>query len=143
MTAPEDQMPAIGEASRIVVFDGLCGICNGWARFLVRVDRAGTFRLATLQSSTGRALTARFGLPAGIDSMLLIEHGRIRMRSTAFIHVMASLPIPWKLAVLAWVVPRPLRDLAYDLIARNRHRISKRLQTCPLPPPEAAGRLLP
>lgn len=138
-----ERMPPIAPEDRIVLFDGLCGICNGWARLLVRIDRTAIFRLAALQSATGRALTARYGAPAEIDSLLLVENGRIHSRSTAFIRVVVRLPFPWKLAALAWLAPRPLRDLAYDVVARNRHRFSARLPACPVPPPGAASRFLP
>lgn len=135
--------PFIQPGERVVLFDGVCKLCNGWARFLIRHDSEQRFRLASVQSSQGQALLAWGGLPTDhFDSMALIENGQMLLRSDAVLRVLAQLPGAWR--HLAWlrVIPRPLRDWCYDRIARNRYRLFGRYEQCLLPSADHARRFL-
>lgn len=133
-TPPSSPAPAAPE--RIVLFDGVCKLCNAWARFLIRFDSRRVFRLCTVQSPQGQALLARHGLPADHYETMVVLHGaRAYTRSVAFIHGVAALGWPWKLATLAWLLPRPLRDWLYDRIALNRYRLFGRYEQCVLAMP--------
>lgn len=135
--------PGIGPDDRVVLFDGVCRLCNGWARFLIRHDTRRRFRLCTVQSPEGQAILAWLGLPTDhYETLVLVEGPRAFMRTAAFIRVVARLGLPWKLAALAWVLPRPLRDWLYDRIALNRYRLFGRYDTCLLPTPDHLERFL-
>lgn len=127
----------------IVLFDGECNVCNRTVDFLLRRDRERRLRFAPLQSDAGRQLLARFGLPADrLDTVVLVEGDRFWTRSTAFLQALRRLPFPWPLASALRLVPRPLRDRAYDAFARNRYRWFGRRETCRVPAPDERDRFL-
>lgn len=125
----------------VILFDGVCNLCHGAVRFIIRRDRAARFRFASLQSDTGRRLAGP-GLPAEPDSILLFEEGRRYDRSTAALRIARRLDGAWPLLYAFIVIPRPLRDAVYAWIARHRYRWFGRLETCPLPDPGLADRFL-
>ncbi len=127
----------------VVLFDGHCALCHGFVRGVLWVDREGVFRFAALESDSGRRLRAQCGLPPGeIDTLVVVAAGRAFVRSDAVLAVCAGLPWPWRaLKFTAWVPPA-WRDRVYGLVARNRFRFRRRLDTCPLPPAEIRDRFL-
>ncbi|KAF1054453.1 MAG: hypothetical protein GAK43_00886 [Stenotrophomonas maltophilia] len=128
---------------RIVLFDGVCRLCNGWSQFLLRHDRAERYRLCSVQSAPGQALLAWFGLPTDhFDTLVYIEDGKAYVRSEAILRILAGLPAPWNWARLLRGVPRIIRDPAYDLIARNRYRLFGRLDQCALPSAQTRARFI-
>jgi predicted DCC family thiol-disulfide oxidoreductase YuxK len=126
---------------RIVLFDGVCNLCNGWVRFILRHDRHRRFKLAPLQSPAGEALLERHRL-GNADSIVLIEDGAAFARSSAVVRILRRLPFPWNLGWLGWIVPRPLRDAIYSWVGRNRYRWFGRLDRCPVPGSDIADRFL-
>lgn len=127
----------------IVVFDAQCLLCNGWVKFLLRHDRRGEFRFAAIQGAAGQALLARAGLRVdGLQTLLLVDGQRNWQHTAAILRVLHALGWPWRAAWLAWLVPAPLRDAAYRLVARHRYAMFGRSQSCLLPPPDAAARFL-
>lgn len=139
----EAKLPAIAAGERVVLFDGVCKLCNGWTKFLIRHDRQRLFRLASVQSPQGQALLACYGLPTDrFDSMALIDDDGLHLRSAALLRILAQLPWPWR--ALAWLrlIPRPVRDWCYDRIALNRYRLFGRHPVCLLPSADHAGRFL-
>ena len=125
----------------VVLFDGVCNLCNGAVRFVVRFDAAGTFRFAPLQSEVGRALLARHGRPVDeFDSFVLVEDGVAYEKSSAALRVARRLDGPWPLAYALAVVPQRLRDAAYDVVAANRYRVFGRTDECQIPSPELRER---
>jgi predicted DCC family thiol-disulfide oxidoreductase YuxK len=122
------------ERPPIVLFDGDCSFCNGWVNWIRKRDTAGIFRFEALGSAQGMALRARFGLPTSIDSVVLVQEDAAHVRSDAAWRILAQLPGHKVSAWLLRLVPRPLRNLGYDLVARNRHRLGFR-DSCELPPP--------
>jgi predicted DCC family thiol-disulfide oxidoreductase YuxK len=132
----------------VIVFDGVCVICNGWVCFLLRHDRRARYRFAAMQSEAGRALLSTHGLdPDDPASFLLIEHDvasspRIATDSDAIRRVLVGLGGVWRAAHVIALVPRRLRDAAYRVIARNRYRWFGRHDACLLPSPEHRQRFL-
>lgn len=131
----------------VVLYDGLCGVCNRFNRFVLDRDPEGRFAFAALQSPTARALLAPHGAaPDDLDTLWVIARAargaRALSRSDAVFFVLRELGGPW--AALAWlrVLPRPVRDLGYRLFARARYRLLGRHDTCPLPRPGEAERFL-
>lgn len=106
----------------VVVFDGICVLCNGWVRFLLKRDR-GRYRFAAMQSESGRALLSAHGLDADDpSSFLLVEDGRAWTDTDAIRRVLSGLGGAWRIAALIVLVPHLLRDPLYRVIARNRYR---------------------
>src|SRR3569623_2737377 len=127
----------------IIVFDGVCVLCNGWVRFLLRHDRAGRYRFAAMQSATGATLLGDHGLdPHDPSSFLLLENGVAFCDSDAILRVLAGLGGVWRLARAGRLVPRWLRDPAYRVLARHRYRIFGRHDACLLPDPAFSERFL-
>ncbi|WPP01701.1 thiol-disulfide oxidoreductase DCC family protein [Pseudomonas sp. HR96] len=134
-------LQAAGET--VVLFDGVCKLCNGWAKFLIRHDRQHRVRLATVQSPEGQALLAWAGLPEdAFDTMAVIRDRHYWVRSEAFFEVAAQLPAAWPLLRGLRVVPQWLRDWAYDRIAFNRYRLFGKHDVCLLPTADHPRRFL-
>ncbi len=108
----------------IVLIDGFCPVCTGWATFIGKRDKAGRISIVAQETPEGEALIMeRPPALAGLDSVFLIdESGRWFARSSAVIQILLQLPLLYRLGAIIWLVPRPLRDAAYDIYARNRKR---------------------
>jgi predicted DCC family thiol-disulfide oxidoreductase YuxK len=129
----------------IVLFDGVCNLCNGTVTFLIDRDRRGVLRFASLQSPRAAELLRERGrtLPPGDpDTMLLVDGDRVHDRSTAALRIARHLGFPWSLAIVLFLVPRLLRDAVYRVIARNRYRWFGRSEQCRVPTPELRARFL-
>ncbi|MGC2330084.1 MAG: DCC1-like thiol-disulfide oxidoreductase family protein [Candidatus Acidiferrales bacterium] len=139
---------AQGETTAEMLFyDGHCGLCHGAVKFVVKRDRAGNaFRFAPLQGPTFEARVPadrRAGLPDSI--IVLTNEGTVLARSDAFLHILRRLGGGWKAVAGALaLIPRAVRDAAYDFIARVRYRVfGKRDELCPIVPPELRARFDP
>ena len=128
----------------ILLFDGVCNLCNGAVQFVIRRDPRGRFRFAALQSDAAKSLLQSAGADVGglPDSMVLIEDGRPYTRSSAALRVAKHLRFPWPLMRVFWLVPLPLRNWMYDFVARHRYRWFGRRDECMLPTPELQARFL-
>lgn len=145
MTAPPASGPGIepDKSPDLVVFDGVCVLCNGFVRFVHRHDRAGQFRFATAQSPVGQLIFTSVGLtPDAMETVLVRYRGRVLQKSDAILATVAAFGGPWRGVAAFRVLPRPLRDWAYDRIARNRYRLFGRLDSCALPPPGLRDRFV-
>ena len=133
----------------IVLYDGVCGFCNGVVRFLLKRDRHARMWFASLQSPPATKILARHGqTPTTQDTMYLVTAlgtpaEKLAWKSAAALTLFAALPFPWRLLALLRILPRPIRDLGYDAIARVRYRLFGKYDTCPLPRPEWRPRFLP
>lgn len=127
----------------IVVFDAQCLLCNGWVRFLLRHDRQGVIRFASIQGATGKGLLAEAGLKVdGLQTLLVVDGARTWQHTSAILRVLHALGWPWRLAWGGWLVPAPLRDTLYRWVARNRYWLYGRTETCAMPPPDYVERFL-
>ncbi|WP_217218454.1 thiol-disulfide oxidoreductase DCC family protein [Deinococcus peraridilitoris] len=117
----------------VVLFDGVCNLCHASVQFLLRRDVRGELRFASLQSRVGRELLACHGVAADLHSVVLIDHGQAYQESDAVVHLARRLPFPWRLAWGLRVIPRPLRDAVYRLVAAHRYRIFGRTERCLVP----------
>ena len=134
----------VASDDRVVLFDGVCNLCNRWAQFLIARDPHGRLRLAAAQSRTGQAILAWRGLPTDrFDTMVFVEEGEAYIKSEAFLRVVRHLPRPWPWLRLGVVIPRPMRDWLYDRVALNRFDLFGRSETCMVPGPDLALRFLP
>ncbi|OJZ73475.1 thiol-disulfide oxidoreductase [Mycobacterium paraffinicum] len=133
--------------SPVLLYDGVCGVCNAAVRTILRFDPHGTLRFAALDSDFARAVFARHPTIKDVDSVVFVDEPeqpgeRVAVRSSAALRVVDYLGGPWKLFGVARVIPAPLRDWLYDRIADVRYRIFGKYDTCPLPGPEVRARFL-
>ena len=136
-------VPAFPDDRPVIVFDGICGFCSAWARFVLRHDKTAHFRLLPAQSALGHALYVHYGLdPDSYETNILIENGRAYVKADASLRMMAGLGAPWSWASLLRIVPMPWLDRAYAFVARNRLRIMGRRETCYMPEPKFKDRFL-
>lgn len=136
-------VPAFPDDRPVFAFDGFCALCSASARFVIAHDPQARFRLLPAQSPLGQALYRHYGLdPVTLDSVILIVEGRAHLRSEAAIRVASALGWPWRLAGVLRLLPLPVRDALYDLVARNRFRLFGRRDTCHRPTPDQTARFL-
>jgi len=130
--------------ARIVLYDGVCGFCNGSVRWLAAHDRDARLHYAPLQGETAAALRARHPeIPTELETIAFVEGDRVSMQSAAVFRVLRELPAPWRwFAALRGLLPRALWDVAYRAFARRRYRWFGRLDACPIPPPALRARIL-
>jgi predicted DCC family thiol-disulfide oxidoreductase YuxK len=130
-------------SEKILLFDGICNLCNGAIRFVIKRDPAGKFKFAALQSETGKQLVEKFGLPAkGTDSFVFITGDQHYLRSSAALRVLKAIGGGWKWFYVFMVIPRPIRDFVYNMIARSRYRIFGKRDTCMVPTPDLQDRFV-
>jgi predicted DCC family thiol-disulfide oxidoreductase YuxK len=126
-------VPAFPEDRPIVVFDGHCVMCSGFARFILKRDRVGRYRLLPAQTPLGAALYRHLQLdPEHYETNILLEDGTAWLRSESSIRIFAGLGFPWSLADLLRVLPLAWRDRLYEWIARNRFNWFGRREACML-----------
>lgn len=127
----------------IVVFDAECPLCSAHARFILRHDRHARMRVASMQRTVGAGLYRRFGIdPDDPETMIVVQGPTVLRDSDAVLAVWTHLGWPWRLAAVARLVPRPLRDAVYRWVARNRYRLFGRSDTCWRARPEWRDRIL-
>lgn len=144
-------MPPLSSASApadddgpVVFFDGACNLCDASVLFVIDRDPRAHFRFAPLQGPTARARLGDLAPAAGAapDSIVLVEGGRRYERSAAALRIARRLGPPWSLLWAGVLVPRPLRDALYRLVARHRYRWFGRAERCRVPSPELRARFL-
>lgn len=137
------QPPLLAAGDTVVLFDGTCKLCNGWARFVIAHDQAHRMKLATVQSPEGQALLAWAGLPTDdFNTIVLIHDDAFFVRSDAMFEIFDRLPAPWNWLRAGRIVPRPMRDWMYDKIALNRYRLFGRYDSSRHPAADHPQRFL-
>jgi predicted DCC family thiol-disulfide oxidoreductase YuxK len=126
----------------VILFDGVCNLCNGSIQFIIERDPGRHFQFAPLQSQAASRLLASAAPQPLPDSMVLVEDGRLWTRSTAALRIARRLRFPWPAAYAMIVIPRPLRDWIYNLVARNRYRWFGKREACMVPTPALRARFL-
>lgn len=126
----------------IILFDGTCAFCERSVRFIATRD-GGHFKFGASQTPEAAALLSKFGTSRDTArSIILIEDDRIYLRSDAVLRIVTHLRAPWKYFALFRVVPRPVRDVVYRIVAAVRLRVAGRSNACEIPPPEIRTRLI-
>lgn len=129
---------------KILLFDGICNLCNRAVQFIIRNDPAGKIKFASLQSDTGQKFLQTFGLSkAEFFSLVFIYNDTVFLRSDAVLQIARLLKKPWPLLYpLGRIIPRFFRDKLYNLISKNRYRIFGTRDECMVPSPEVNNRFL-
>lgn len=130
-------------ARSLILYDGICHLCNGFVRFIIKRDPQQNFQFGYLQSdSVRRILEHHAASPEGPDSVILIEGDKIYTRSTAALRIARRLRGGWPLCYGLIILPAWIRDSVYDLVGRHRYRLFGKSDACILPAPEHQGRFL-
>ncbi len=127
----------------IVLFDGVCNLCNATVAFIIRWESKPVLRFANLQSKYANENLKRFSItPNYLESIILIEDNQVYFRSAAAIKILAYLKFPWPILKFIAIIPVPLRDGIYDWIAKNRYGWFGKKEQCAIPSPSIQSRFL-
>lgn len=136
----------------IILFDGVCNFCNGLVNFIIRQDKKNIFLFAPLQSERGKKLLDQYGIDwKNNDSFVLIENtgpndsvrqDKAYEKSNAALRIAAKLPWYWKWSQIFWILPKPIRDGIYNIIAKNRYKWFGKKEKCMIPTEQVRGKFL-
>lgn len=126
----------------VILYDGVCNLCNASVRFVLKYERSPYYRFAPLQGKFASEVRQQYALPEDADSVVLIENQQIFTASTAALRITRHLKTPWNWLVLFKILPVSFRDMVYRWIARNRYRWFGKKETCEIPSPEITHRFL-
>lgn len=136
-------MPTNTNHSSILLFDGVCNLCNGIVQFVIKHDPNAKFKFASLQSEAGQTLLKKFGLKTNdFDTFVLVRGETYFVKSSAVLRVLNELGGVWKLFYAFIILPAPVRDLFYNAIAGSRYKLFGRRENCMLPSPELKQKFL-
>lgn len=128
----------------IILFDGICNLCNSTVQFIIKKDKKGKFLLGSLQSESGQNLLTKYGLPVDdYASFVYIKEDKSYTKSSGALHVMKDLGGAWKLFYIFILIPKPIRDFIYSLIANNRYSLFGKRNECMVPSAGIKSRFLP
>jgi predicted DCC family thiol-disulfide oxidoreductase YuxK len=128
----------------ILLFDGVCNLCNRTVQFTIKNDPRAKFKFASLQSESGQALLKKINLPTDrFDTLVLISGNKYFIKSSAVLRILKELRGIWRLGYFLIILPRPFRDFFYNIIAKSRYSIFGKRETCMIPSPEIEKRFLP
>jgi predicted DCC family thiol-disulfide oxidoreductase YuxK len=141
---PTHRVPPGWFPPRVVLYDGACGLCHRTVAWLVRRDRGRQLWFAPLQGETAARLRALHSeIPRGLDTVVLVDAGGVHLRGQAVVRAARHLDPPWRWVGWLGLLPGPVVDLAYRLVAQARHRVWGRLDVCTAPAVEDRARFLP
>jgi len=127
----------------VILFDGVCNLCNGFVQFVIRRDPEAVFKFAPLQGETGKRLRSKFGLDkAELKTIILIKNDKLYTRSTAALEITKNLKSTLKILYGFIIVPVFIRDAVYNLVARNRYKWFGKKDHCMIPTLDLATRFL-
>lgn len=127
---------------RIILFDGECHFCDSSVQFIIKRDPKGVFYFSSLQSDAGKELLKKYGVSEDVETMFLIDEEKVYDKSSAALRICRHLKGFWKLCYGLIIIPKPIRDVVYDVIAKNRYRWFGKKESCTLPPPSVRKRFL-
>jgi predicted DCC family thiol-disulfide oxidoreductase YuxK len=126
----------------IILFDGVCNLCNNSVQFIIKRDPTAYFQFASLQSDVGVKLRKTYDLPTHIDSVVLIENNKVFVKSNAALHICKHLKGMWKLLFVLKLLPQFIRDGLYEIVAKNRYKWFGKRDQCMLPDQNRKDRFL-
>lgn len=127
---------------KLILFDGECNFCDRSVQFIIKRDPKAYFKFSSIQSEIGQSLRKRNNIPQQIDSLVLIDDNKWYCKSSAVLRVCRNLSGLWKICVFFLIVPRPIRDFFYEIIAKNRYKWFGKKDSCMLPASEIRDRFL-
>ena len=132
------------ERKAVILFDGVCNLCNSSVQFVIKQDTKNYFSFAALQSNFGQELLNKYHLdPHDFDSFVLYENNKLHLKSSAALRLTRKLRFPFPLLYPLIVIPAFIRNLVYDFIAKNRYKWFGKKDSCMIPTPELKDRFIP
>ncbi|MCH1625372.1 thiol-disulfide oxidoreductase DCC family protein [Ferdinandcohnia quinoae] len=128
--------------NRIILFDGICNFCNSSVQFIIKRDSNENYQFASLQGEVGKDLLKKHGLKGDLSSVILIEGDRAYIKSNAALRICRNLSGLYPFLSIFLIIPSPIRDIFYDVIAKNRYKWFGKKESCMIPPAEVRGRFL-
>ena len=129
--------------SNIILFDGVCNLCNFWVNFIMDRDAKSVFKFASLQSEAGIKLIEKHSINTkDIDSVILIMNNKYFVKSEAALKIAGELTLFWKIFYYLRFIPCPIRDFLYDIIAKNRYSIFGKRESCRIPTEEEKSKFI-
>ncbi len=133
----------INEQYNIILFDGVCNLCNGFVKFIIHQDKSSRFKLASLQSAVAIELLEKGGFSNfPNNSIVYISAEKVYFKSTAVLCILKQMGYPWKVLYAFIILPQFIRDGLYNIIARNRYRIFGKRNQCMIPSDNIKKRFL-
>lgn len=126
----------------IILFDGECNFCDASVQFIIKRDPKGYFQFAAQQSEIGEALKRQFTIPKTLDSIVVLDQHKVYNSSDAALHITKHLSGLWQFLYVLKVIPKPLRDIVYKFVAKNRYTWFGKKDSCTIPSPEMRNRFL-
>ena len=127
----------------IVFFDGVCNLCNGLVKFIIKRDLKNRILFSPLQSPLGQATLEKMKMdPEEINTVVYFSGDKLYLKSSAILQILKDMGGVWKLLFGLIVVPRFIRDFIYDLVARNRYKVFGKKESCMVPTPEVKERFI-
>lgn len=127
----------------LIIFDGVCNLCNGAIKFIIERDSSSSFQFAPIQSEPAKNILSQLKLSSGnVDSIILIQDGKSYVKSSAALRICRRLDGLWPLLYAFLLMPRPVRDYFYDIVAKNRYQWFGRKEKCIIPTSEIENRFL-
>ncbi|MEJ0054181.1 MAG: thiol-disulfide oxidoreductase DCC family protein [Bacteroidota bacterium] len=127
----------------IILFDGVCNLCNGFVNFLILRDKQNKFQFGSLQSPKAQELLKQYQYSTNdLSTVLLLEDGKLYSQSTAVLKIVRRMDGAWPLLYGFIILPRPIRDFFYQLIAKNRYKLFGRKDACMIPTPELKAKFV-
>ncbi|MHC1705860.1 MAG: thiol-disulfide oxidoreductase DCC family protein [Tenuifilaceae bacterium] len=118
----------------VILFDGVCNLCNSTVYFIIRRDPKGKFKFASIQSEVGQSLFKRLEIQSGkIDSIIYLKDDKYFIKSTAVLKIFRDLGGFWKAIYSFIIIPKFVRDFVYDLIAKSRYKVFGKSESCMVP----------
>ena len=129
---------------QLILFDGVCNLCNSSVNYVIKHDKSDVFRFAPLQGETGRAIIEKFNLDtAQTDSIILYTEGKnLKIKSSAALAIASKLGFPRNLLIVFYIVPPFIRNWVYDYVAKNRYKWYGKKEACMIPTPELKAKFL-
>ena len=128
---------------KIILFDGVCNLCNGAINFIIKRNSKATLKFASLQSDTGKQLLKEYNIdPLKTDSIVLIDSNKAFLKSDAALRIAKDLDDAYPLLYSFMIIPAFIRNSIYDLIARNRYKWFGKKESCMIPTPDLKSRFL-
>ncbi|TLS35813.1 thiol-disulfide oxidoreductase DCC family protein [Pseudalkalibacillus caeni] len=126
----------------IILFDGECNFCDKSVQFIIKRDKKAIYKFGSIQSDEGQEILKKYRVPQGIDSLILVEGNKCYLKSSAALRICKNLQGAWKLLYGILIIPKPIRDIVYSFVAKNRYKWFGKKESCMLPSPEIRKRFL-
>lgn len=134
---------SISASQPVLLFDGVCNLCNHTVQTIIKMDPSGKIHFAALQSEIGQTFLKQFNLAVtDFDTVILVQNEKAYTRSDAALHVLKNIGGLWSVFFIFKIIPKPIRDFFYNIIAKNRYKWWGKQESCMMPRPDLKERFL-